>query len=115
MSGERAALMKRRARTFLEMAKLLVERGEYDVAAFALEQAAQLRIKSLLLRLFGEAPRIHSVRELLGVLSARLEEAGFPGLAEEVRRYAADNRGLLWLLEDAYTTVRYGVRKYTER
>lgn len=30
-----------------------------------------------------------------------------------MRRFAADNRGLLWLLEEAYTMARYGRRRYT--
>lgn len=114
MSGELVEKMNRRARTFLQIADELIRSRDYDVAVFALEQAVQLRIKALLLRLFGEYQRTHGVRELLGMLSARLEEAGFSELAERVRMFVADNRGYLWVLEEAYTMARYGARSYGE-
>ena len=113
MSGELVELLLRRAKAFLEISETLITESNFDIAVFSLEQAAQLRIKAVMLRLFGDYPRIHGLRELLGLLAARLSEAGFTDLAREVRDFAADNRGLLWVLEEAYTLARYGYRSYT--
>jgi len=112
LSGELVESMVRRARKFLQLAGEAMGSGDYDVAVFLLEQAAQLRIKALLLRVFGGYPRTHSIRELLGLLATKLEEAGLSGEAESVRVFAAKHRGLLWVLEDAYTLARYGLRTY---
>ena len=114
MSGELANLLVERARSFRRMARLALQEGDYDIAVFAFEQAAQLRVKACMLRLFGEIPRVHRLRELLGLLAARLEEASLRDIAERVRSFAAEHRGLLWLLEEAYTLARYGGRRYTQ-
>ncbi|AEM38334.1 HEPN domain protein [Pyrolobus fumarii 1A] len=108
-SGERVELLKDRARFFLSLARELLERGRYDIAAFCAEQAMQLRVKASLLRLSGEMPRIHGLRELLGILARVLEELGCRSLAGEVRRYTREYRDQLIDAEDAYTSARYGV------
>ena len=74
MSGELAEKLRRRASVFLREAEKLLEEGEYDIACFNAEQSLQLYVKSVLLKLFGEAPRIHGVRELLGYLARRLHQ-----------------------------------------
>lgn len=112
MSWERVELLKERSRLFLDLARELLDRGLYDLAAFAAEQAAQLRIKASLLRLTGEYPRIHYVRELLGVLAYRLEEAGYLSAAKSIREFVGDRRGDLIELEEAYIGARYGLQRY---
>jgi len=114
LSGEHVNALVERSRLFIEIADTLLGQGRgYDVAAFSLEQAAQLRLKAALARLFGDWPRIHGIRQLIARPSALLEEAGLREPAERLRRFAADNRGLLWLLEEAYMLARYGDRAYT--
>ena len=93
MSGERVEVIKRRARIFLELGEELLRRGILDIASFNIHQACQLMIKAVLLRLRGEIPRIHSLRELLGMLSATLDWLGHSDLAEDVRRFARGAQG----------------------
>ena len=114
MSGELAAAMWRRALVFLDVARLLLERGEYDVSLVAAEQAAQLALKAVYALLLGYAPRGHSLRRLAGYLAGVLEEAGRREEAEELRRLIAEHRDDLILLEDAYTQGRYALPGYTE-
>ena len=69
----------------------------------------QLRVKASLLRFTGEVPRVHGIRELLGMLSRVLEELSFKGEAERVRSYIRERRDVLIDVEDAYTSARYAV------
>ena len=92
-------LMKKRALAFLEVAKYSLNRGDYDVAAFNAEQAAQLYLKSTLLELIGDFPRTHSIIFLLRELR-RINE-------REVDEFIQENKRGLHNLEDAYLTSRY--------
>ncbi|MEM2050075.1 MAG: HEPN domain-containing protein [Thermoproteota archaeon] len=62
---EEVELLRKRAKVFLETSKYLVEKGDYDVAAFNPEQAAQLYLKSTLLEIIGDYPRTQSIIFLL--------------------------------------------------
>ena len=73
MSGERVNVIKDRAYAFLNLAKELINR-RLDISSFNIHQACQLRIKASLLRFTGEIPRVHSIRELLGILAKKLED-----------------------------------------
>jgi len=88
--------------------------GHYDMAMFHVEQALQLRLKSLALRILGYIPRIHSVRELLGIVAKSLDAVGRGDLAAELKEFAERNRGALRLLEEAYTSTRYSPKTYDE-
>ena len=85
MSGERVEILK--FRRFLEIGVELLQREVLDLAAFNIQHSCQLRVKAALLRLLGEIPRMHSVRELLGMLSAKLEEAGFRDVSSTVKDF----------------------------
>ncbi|MEM4970844.1 MAG: HEPN domain-containing protein [Sulfolobales archaeon] len=54
MSGEYAILLRRRALSMLRLAERLVGEAEYDLAVLNAEYAAQLYVRSFLLRLAGE-------------------------------------------------------------
>ena len=69
----------------------------------------QLRVKAALLRVAGEAPRIHGIRELLGLLAQLLDELGRGEVVRLVREYVRRYRGELVDAEDAYTAARYAV------
>ncbi|MGB9760119.1 MAG: HEPN domain-containing protein [Thermoproteota archaeon] len=98
-SEDEVKLMKRRATSFLEVAKYSLQRGIYDIAAFNAEQATQLYLKATLLELIGDFPRTHSVIFLLNELK-RINE-------KEVSDFVKENKRGLHNLEDAYLTSRY--------
>jgi HEPN domain-containing protein len=105
-------LLQRRSRAFYDYASTALERGDYDVVVFMCEQAAQLRLKALLLRMVGFVPRSHKVRELLGMLSKSLESISKAELSREVTRFAEENKDDLRLLEEAYARSRYLATAY---
>lgn len=61
MSGDYPILLRRRAESMFRLAEKLLNEGEYDLAVFNAEYAAQLYVKSILYRLSGEEWRGHSV------------------------------------------------------
>jgi HEPN domain-containing protein len=97
-------LMRRRAKVFLDTAKYLFQRGDYDIASFNAEQATQLSLKSVLLLVVGDYPRTHSAIALLNELK-RID-------GEDISRFIEDNRLGLRSLEDAYLTSRYFYRSF---
>ena len=115
MSGEKVELLKLRSRRFLEVGVELLQRGVLDLAAFNVQQSCQLRVKATLLRLLGEVPRVHSVRELLGTLSAKLEEVGFRDVANTVKDFVRIHRDSLFDIDSAYTASRYSSFTYSVR
>lgn len=100
---------RRRSKTFLRHARESLSRKEYDFAAFAAEQAAQLALKAELLNALGEVPRTHGVRELLGILADSV-----PHAAKEARDFTRANRAGLKILDDAYVSARYLFSDYTK-
>ncbi|RLI42964.1 DNA-binding protein [Candidatus Bathyarchaeota archaeon] len=80
--------------------------GDYDIAAFMADQAFQLYLKSVILELTGEVPRVHAVRQLMRVLKDLL---GKPNLVDD---FVRENRSLLIRLEEAYISSRYMPREY---
>ena len=64
----------RRSKEFLTTAEYQKSKGFYDLAAFSLEQALQLFLKSRILAQGINYPRTHSVRELLEILSKVVPE-----------------------------------------
>ena len=115
LSGEYAALLKKRALSMLALAKRLLSEGQNDLAALNAEYAAQLYLKALLYRVSGEEWRGHGIRALLGALSAVLEGAGFREEAEMIMDYVRGRRRALAELEEAHTRAVYGVFEYDEK
>jgi len=107
MRGEEVGKFKEKADAFLDTAIYNFERGRYDLAAFNIEQAVQLYIKTKLLELLGEFPRTHSLVTLLRELSRVFKE-------EEVERFRKENIGMLTKLSDVYITSRYYTREFYE-
>ncbi len=104
--------MRERAKTFLEEAESLLARGKYDIACFNAEQAAQLYLKALTLRLLGYIPRARRAREILGMISKALKEMGREDLKRRVEDLVENARRDLRELEDAYVGSRYLLRTY---
>jgi HEPN domain-containing protein len=62
------------------------------------EQAAQLRVKSVILRILGYTPRTHRVRELLAVLAEALSSLNKSSLASRIKGFVEENREALRLI-----------------
>jgi len=107
MRGGEVGKFKEKADAFLDTAIYNFEKGRYDLAAFNIEQAVQLYIKTKLLELLGEFPRTHSLVALLRELSRVFKE-------EEVERFRKENIGMLTKLSDVYITSRYYTREFYE-
>ena len=105
-------LLYKRGRMFYDYAIVAFERGDYDMTVFMCEQAAQLSLKAILLRILGFIPRVHGIRELLGSLSKALEGLGKAELSLDISRFVEGNREDLRSLEEAYTSSRYIARVY---
>jgi len=108
-------LLWNRSRLFYEYAREASSRGHYDMTVFYAEQALQLRLKSLALRLLGYVPRLHSVRELLGLILKFLDSMGRGELAVNLRGFCEEYREVLRSLDEAYTAARYLPKTYDER
>jgi len=113
MSGERVELLKSRSKRFLEVGIELLQKEVLDLAAFNIQQSCQLRVKATMLRLLGEIPRVHSIRELLGMLSAKLEEAGFRDVSSTLKDFARAYREVLADIDSVYIMSRYLLFTFT--
>ncbi len=102
-SKEETNLLKKKARNFFENAESLANKKIFDLAAFNLEQAAQLFLKSFLLEKKGYYPKTHSLRILLSQVAE---------LDERAKKLLEDESLGLALLEDAYITSRYFAREF---
>lgn len=103
-------ILRRRAKDFLEEAREAFRNKRYDLACFLAEQAVQLYLKSVLLKLIGDYPRTHYIR----VLMAKLMEVVSGDLGDAVKNFIRENRSLISELEDAYTMARYSGKVYNE-
>jgi len=56
------------SQSFLRVAKRDLEEGEYDPAVFHAEQAPQMCVKYKLYLKYGDYPKTHRLKELLGAL-----------------------------------------------
>ncbi len=97
---EEISVFIRKAKIFERDAKYDFENGDYDIAMFHLEQAAQLLIKAKLLDLTGSYDRTHSLRRLLTKLSKVYRE-------NTIKDFIVKNRKTLRDLERAYISSRY--------
>jgi HEPN domain-containing protein len=111
-SLEHSELSRKHCRVFYEYAQQAFERCDYDTTLFMCEQAIQLCLKSILLRMLGFIPRGHGVRELLGVLSRMLREIGRMELSLRVSSFIEGHRDTLLLIEEAYIASRYLAKTY---
>jgi HEPN domain-containing protein len=102
VSFEEAELLRLRAEAFLRNAERLYAEGEYDLAAFGVEQYCLLMLKYKLLLKTGAYPRTHSLIRLVRELAKAAEGAG--RLLEDVV--------MLTKIEDAYIGSRYPPRRY---
>ena len=105
-------LLRRRSKTYYEYSQEAFERGDYDIAIFMVGQAAQLCVKSVILRILDYTPRTHRVRELLALLAEALSSLNKSSLASRIKGFVEENREALRLIEEAYTGSRYLYKVY---
>lgn len=106
MSYRVVSLLRDRSLRMLSSASRSLLDGDYDIAAFMADQAVQLYLKSVIFELTGELPRVHAVRQLMGVLGELL------GKQSLVDNFVRENRSLFIRLEEAYISSRYMPRVY---
>ena len=107
MSLEEAKILKERAFSFLRNARRLIEEGEYDLAAFNLEQFCQLLLKYKLLIKTGTYPRVHSILRLLRDLSR--------ATGGSLDEFIESELIMITKMEDAYIGARYLPRRYERK
>jgi len=90
--------LRKNADSFYRNAKHLFEQGEYNLAAFNLEQAMQLMLKYLLASKLGEFPRTHSLRRLFREVKT---------LCPELWEFYEGNASVVGNIESAYIASRY--------
>lgn len=108
MSADEAEILRMRAHAFLRNARRLLDEGEYDLAAFNIEQFCQLILKYKLLIRTGTYPRTHSIIRLLRDLDKLVPE-------KNIARFIDSEIILLTKMEDAYIGSRYLPRRYERR
>lgn len=96
-----ADFLKKRADEFLENAKDLIQKEVYALAAFNLEQSAQLYLKYYLFLKLRRYPKIHLLGELLrGIGKVYRQE-------KEIEKIIDENANIISDLDQAYLTSRY--------
>ncbi|MGB9659693.1 MAG: HEPN domain-containing protein [Nitrososphaerales archaeon] len=106
MSYREVDLLRNRSLRMLSSARRSLLDRDYDIAAFMADQAIQLYLKSVILELTGEVPRVHAVRQLMYALKELL---GKSNLFDD---FVKENRSLLIRLEESYISSRYLPREY---
>ena len=108
LSFEEAEITRRGAEAFLRNTERLMAEGEWNLAAFNLEQYCHLILKYKLLTRTGSYPRTHSLRTLIRILSR-----DNPELLELVE----NERHLHYIarLEEAYIASRYLPYTYEQK
>lgn len=104
--ADEAEIIKDRALAMLRASKHHLSTGDYDLASFLAEQAAQLYLKYVILKITGEMPRTHSIRGLLQILGKVVNKE------DEISEFIRRHRSMLIRLEDAYIASRYLFRRY---
>lgn len=94
-----------RSKKFKDAAEFHFSRGDYDLAAFNIEQSLQLFLKAKLLEKGAES-KTHTLRRLFLLLGEILRNPG------EFKKFADEKALEFASLEDAYITARYFPRDF---
>lgn len=105
MRKEEIKEFKEKADAFLDTALYNFHKERYDLAAFNIEQATQLYVKTKLLEVTGEFPRTHNLAILLKELSNVFRE-------NEVKEFIKTEMESLTKMADVYVTSRYYTREF---
>jgi len=101
--------LKKRAGEFFSNAKYLIKKEMYSLAAFNLEQAAQLYLKYYLFLELRDFPRTHNLEELLEDVGKAYQKE------KEIEKVKKENLHLIADLNQAYITSRYLPAEFTKQ
>jgi len=93
--------LKKRAESFLKNARDLIKKEDYPLAAFNLQQTAQLHLKYYLFLKLKKYPKIHLLGELLKGIGKTYKKE------KEVNKIIDENSNIISDLNQAYFTARY--------
>ncbi len=106
MRKEEIKKLLERSKKFKDAAEFHFSRGDYDLAAFNIEQSLQLFLKAKLLQKGVEFPKTHTLRKLFLLLGEILKKI------EEFKKFESEKSLEFASLEDAYITARYFPRDF---
>lgn len=98
--------LKERAKGFYDVAVYLLNKGDYALSAFNIEQAVQLELKHFIGTRLGDFPKTHSLKNLFQECIK---------LCPTLKDLYEANVNLIGEIEDAYIMTRYYETKYEER
>lgn len=98
----KAEFLKQKAESFLDDAKYDIQKKEWFLAAFHLEQTCQLYLKYYLFKELGDYPKIHPLETLLREL-----EKVYPENKKEIEKIRQEKASVVGDLDQAYITSRY--------
>lgn len=99
------AFLKERASGFYEVAVFLLEKGDYALSAFNIEQAVQLELKYFIWKRLGDFPKTHSLKTFFQECVK---------LCPALKELYESNVNLVGEIEDAYIMTRYYEKEYEE-
>ena len=98
--------LKQRAKGFYDVSVFLLNKGDYALSAFNIEQAVQLELKHFIGTRLGDFPKTHSLKILFQECMK---------LCPSLKDFYEANINLIGEIEDAYIMTRYYETKYEER
>jgi len=93
--------LKKRAESFLKNARDLIQKEDYPLAAFNLQQTAQLHLKYYLFLKLKRYPKIHLLGELLKGIGKVYKKG------KEINKIIDENSNIISDLNQASYTARY--------
>jgi HEPN domain-containing protein len=99
--SDRGEFLRDRAERFFRNARELFARGEYDLAAFNLEQSSQLFLKHALWKKLGDFEKVHRISVLLEDLREVSKDK------QTVDGFITTHKEVIADLEMAYIESRY--------
>ena len=99
------SFLLKNAKDFEELAYISFEKGKYNLAAFAIEQAIQLYLKHLLFEKVGDFPKTHS-------FSLLFKEAS--KICKDLEDFYKKNYPILRIIYDSYFQTRYFPTSYSK-
>ncbi len=98
--------LKERAKGFYDVAVFLLDKRDYALSAFNIEQAVQLALKHFIGTTLGDFPKTHSLKTLFQECIK---------ICPSLKDLYEANVNLIGEIEDAYIMTRYYETKYEEQ
>lgn len=102
VSSEANELMEK-AKRYLELAKISLEKGFYSEACFLSSLSAELYIKGVSISLVGSFPTVHDIREILSYIRLKRKDL------EIIEDFIRNNRDKLKDISNEYLVSRYNL------